>query len=275
LQINVSNIAPKAELYSTKRSSYKDESVRFDASRSTDTESDLETLRYHWDMGDGTKSYGGPVIDHTYTTSGTMRVVLTVIDDDSDTDTEEINFVVNNAPPLVYIDAPDEVEVGEWFWVDASATTDTISDISNLQFTYDMGEGTSAVVTSENKLNHTYSSPGLYTIRLTVTDGDSETTEEHIIKVVEPPKIPEESSNAGVVIAGVVFGVVIILLLAVVAFIFISKRRQQPPPPPPGMPPAIPPRTPPPGLYAKPAQGLPPPGPPQPPSGLPPPPVHP
>jgi hypothetical protein len=190
-------------------------------------------------------------------------------------DTEEITFVVNNAPPLVYIDAPDQVDVDEWFWVDASGTTDTISDISTLVFTYDMGDGTEAVVSSENRLNYSYSSPGLYTIKLTVTDGDSETNEEHIIKVVEPPKAPEEDSNTGVVIAGVLFGVIIVLLLAVVAFIFISRARQQPPPPPPGMSPALPQRAPPPGLYAKPSQGLPPPGPPQPPLNLPPPPVHP
>jgi len=266
LQINVSNIAPKAELYSTKRSSYKDESVRFDATRSTDTESDLETLRYHWDLGDGTKSYGGPVIDHTYTTSGIMRVILTVIDDDSDMDTEEIMFVVSNAPPLVYIDAPDEVEVDEWFWVDASATTDTISDISNLVFTYDMGDGTEPIVTDENVLNYSYSEKGLYTITLSVSDGGSDTTEKHFINVVEPPKEPVESSNTGLVIVAVVLGAVMIILLAVVALVLISRSRQ--PPPPPGMPPAMPPGTPAPGLYARPAQGLPPPN-------LPPPPMHP
>jgi PKD repeat protein len=138
-----------------------------------------------------------------------------------------------------------------------------------------MGDGTEAEVTTENRLNHTYVSPGLFTIKLTVSDGDSETTEEHIINVVEPPKTPGENSNTGVVIAGVVFGVIILLLFAVLVFIFISRSRQQPPPPPPGMPPAIPPKAPTPGLYAKPAQGLPPPRPSQPPSNLPPPPVHP
>jgi hypothetical protein len=53
------------------------ESITFDASETVDIDND--TLSFNWDFGDGTTSTE-PVVNHSYTTSGTFQVTLTVSD---------------------------------------------------------------------------------------------------------------------------------------------------------------------------------------------------
>ena len=58
--------------------------VTFDASASTDTDENGSSITtYDWDFGDSkTSSEPDPIVNHTYATSGTFTVVLTVTDDE-------------------------------------------------------------------------------------------------------------------------------------------------------------------------------------------------
>lgn len=74
----------------------------FDASRSSDPDSD--SLTYRWDFGDG--AYGNSrAVKHTYTKPGTYKVILTV-DDNTGTDCStntEVSSVTVNAKPVAVI----------------------------------------------------------------------------------------------------------------------------------------------------------------------------
>lgn len=69
--------------------------VTFDASGSSDPNGDAIT--YNWDFGDGSTA-SGITIDHTFTTDGLFRVILTVSDGELST-TESIDIQVNAVNP--------------------------------------------------------------------------------------------------------------------------------------------------------------------------------
>jgi PKD repeat protein len=58
------------------------ELIEFNASKSSDTDGEIDT--YIWDFGDGSKTRSGPlyeVVNHSYASAGTYKVNLTVEDD--------------------------------------------------------------------------------------------------------------------------------------------------------------------------------------------------
>jgi len=140
--------------------------VVFDASSSTDNRG---IASYGWDFGDGTTATGVMPAAHTYS-SGTYVVKLTVKDffDNQGYATETITVEQagsidvkikvtpsnsGNAPFTVYFDASE---------TDCGCGTAT--------YNWNFGDGSSAgtgVTTS-----HIYTSNGVYTVILTVTDGD-------------------------------------------------------------------------------------------------------
>ena len=92
--------------------SYDDEITSFDASNSWDTVSDLPTLQYSWDFGDG--SFGdGPIISHKYLDVGTYFVTLTVVDDDNAISTDSCIVAVKdddeNPPVLLDLSIIDDI----------------------------------------------------------------------------------------------------------------------------------------------------------------------
>lgn len=69
--------------------------VAFDASASTDSDGSL--IAHEWDFGDGS-SDSGVIVNHTYASSGTYTVVLTVTDDDMATAVQSSNVIVATEP---------------------------------------------------------------------------------------------------------------------------------------------------------------------------------
>jgi serine protease len=69
----------------------------FDGSASTD---DHGITRYAWDFGDGQTSTAGAVVGHTYASSGTFTVRLTVTDgaNQSDTEAQSVTVTTGGAP---------------------------------------------------------------------------------------------------------------------------------------------------------------------------------
>lgn len=79
----VENQPPVAAFTVSSRRFKASEPATFEASGSYDPDGTI--TRYEWDFGDGTTG-SGQYVDHTYTTKGRYTVVLTVTDDDGDTD---------------------------------------------------------------------------------------------------------------------------------------------------------------------------------------------
>ena len=129
------------------------------------TDVDNDTLSYMWDFGDniGNSTEKNPT--YVYLTNGYYTVTLTVDDgNDTATDSEDITI---GTEPTADITAP----VGN-ITVNTSAqfmdnSTKGDSNITTWSWTFG-DDGTSAI----QNPTHNYTSPGTYTVELTVTDAD-------------------------------------------------------------------------------------------------------
>jgi len=85
---------------------YPDKSVfLLSAAESIDTSSDMDSLRYYWQFGDGTTGYGKHV-HHQYTKSGLYRINMTVKDDNGDINSITRFISVNNLAPDINFTLP-------------------------------------------------------------------------------------------------------------------------------------------------------------------------
>ena len=140
--------------------------VAFDASGSSDPENN--PLTYDWDFGDGL-SGTGETVNHTYTSTGVFTVTLLVSDGNlNDTDTVEITVgsAPNQAPTA---DAgPDQtVLVNNLVTLDGSGSSDPEGDPLTYNWSFDDGTSGSGEI-----IDHTYTTTGLFSAVLTVSDGD-------------------------------------------------------------------------------------------------------
>ncbi|WP_276301039.1 PKD domain-containing protein [Halorussus lipolyticus] len=106
------NADPTAEFALGTSAPETDESVRFDASSSAD--SDGSITEYKWDFdGDGTidKTASEPVIAYDYDQSGTKTVRLTTVDDDGATATTQRSVTISSSTTSVVAD-PETWDIG-------------------------------------------------------------------------------------------------------------------------------------------------------------------
>jgi len=138
----------------------------FDASASSDSDGSIAS--FSWDFGDFSGIGSGQAVEHTYLSSGSFTVTLTVTDDQGATG-RTTRIVTANIPPTADFtfqsagaEAPDLLNVS----FDGSASSD--SDGSIASFSWDFGDSTPAG--SGATPQHTYGIQGIYDVTLTVTD---------------------------------------------------------------------------------------------------------
>ena len=122
------NLAPTAAFSATPLSGGVPLLVDFDASASSDPEGPI--VAYDWDFGDG-NSASGITTSHTYTTSGSFEVRLTVSDERGLTADSSTTIYVNTPPVLAGI-GDQHVIVGRALDVVVSAADDDPGDILTL-----------------------------------------------------------------------------------------------------------------------------------------------
>jgi len=151
-------------------------------------------VSYAWDMGDGQQA-NAISFQHVYQNPGSFNIVLTVTDDKGLQGTVnqliEVSAEVppeQSQPPTAVIDGPTLAEVGQP--VSFSSRSQPGSGGPIVEYVWNFGDG----IGQDNSgpaVNYTYTTPGSFTVTLTVSDaqGQSDTVEWgiQISAAVEPP----------------------------------------------------------------------------------------
>jgi len=166
-----------------------------------DTFSDMETLRWRFDFGDGNGSEwrARPVEEttHLYVRAGTYTVTFIVVDDDGAQATSSREVEVLNVAPLPSLTGPSK-SVDEDETVTLTATgADTPSDVSGLLYRWDMGDGTVLDWSSASTVEHSYTSGGTYVVEVRVRDDDgAEGFDETPVRVENRPPVAKATQSA-------------------------------------------------------------------------------
>lgn len=178
-QVVVANVVPQVELTSSTVTLREDGAVRLSA-LATDTDYDLATVTFTWDLGDGAVLGPGDVAEvvHAYPRRGTYQVSVTVRDDDGAEAGATVTVKVENvAPEAAAIAAPGSVLEDATVTLDASGSTDTPSDVANLTYEWDLG-GNRRV--PGRTVDVTWPDSGRHTVTLLVTDDDGAVSETYV-----------------------------------------------------------------------------------------------
>jgi len=161
--------APTAEFTITPTTVERSAPVRFDASGTSDEGVPcLDLCTYAWDFGDGSTGTGR-LTSHTYSSSGTFVVTLTVTDRAGATGTKGTAVVVADVPaPKISLSvAPNPPIAGQLATFTANVTPAPGHGIKLYQWTF--GDGTS-IVSSSPTVTKAYDKPGTYVTTVIATD---------------------------------------------------------------------------------------------------------
>ncbi|MDM8552468.1 PKD domain-containing protein [Desulfobacterales bacterium HSG2] len=139
--------------------------VFLDASETTDP--DDNPLTFNWELGDGSKKAHGQRVIHTYRKAGSYVVSLIATDDSgavNDAASKAITITVN-APPAAEAGDKQWACPGETVRFDGSKSYDPDGFITEYKWSFGDGSSASGVAVS-----HVYKKPGIYPVRLNVTD---------------------------------------------------------------------------------------------------------
>ncbi len=165
------------------------QSVGFNASASSDPDGSI--VSYAWDFnGDSVTDATGVSTSYAFPSSGVHSVRLTVTDDDSASDTVtrtiSVSPTANQPPNASFTATPTTAQPNEWVSFDASASGDPDGTITDYAWAF--GDGTTG---TGRTTFHRYTSPGTYSVRLTVTDDDSASDTETRQIVVQATAAPD------------------------------------------------------------------------------------
>lgn len=160
--------------------------VTVSAAGSTDPDGTIAS--YAWNWGDGSATGTGASASHTYAAAGTFTVTLTVTDNQGATDTDPATVTVTsggptNQPPVAEANGPYSGQSGSAITFSAAGSSDPDGTITSYEWTF--GDNTGGTGASVGKI---YTSPGTYTVTLTVRDnGGLTATDQAQVTVSAPP----------------------------------------------------------------------------------------
>jgi PKD repeat protein len=123
---------------------------------------------YSWNFGDpgnANNAATGPSTGHAYLSPGTYGVTVTVTDDLGVRTTKTVQVTVDAAPTPAFTASSNPVTAGSAVGFNAGGSTDSVGAI--VSYTWNFGDDNTA---SGAAPSHVYTSPGTYTVSLTVTN---------------------------------------------------------------------------------------------------------
>lgn len=159
-----------------------------DVDGSASTDADGTIASYAWDYGDGNTATGADPQPHTYATSGTKTVKLTVTDNQGGVGTATKQILINTAPKADFTSTVSPTNPAQ-ITFNGTSSTDPESNIAS--YTWNYGDGSNPASGSQSSRTKTYANSGTYDVTLTVTDAggltDSVTKQ---VTVTAPNKAP-------------------------------------------------------------------------------------
>jgi hypothetical protein len=143
--------------------------LHFDASASIVPDGAAE---WYWNFGDGVSSTAGPIVSHTYVTTGRYTISLRITDVNGlvrSTVVTAVDVKTPYQPPVARITAGGPYQVGP---VDLSALGSTPGNGPHAridEYRWDFGDGPVRAVTSIALVTHVYSRPGRNTVSVTIS----------------------------------------------------------------------------------------------------------
>jgi PKD repeat protein len=166
-----SNQSPTANFTANPTSGVAPLKVFFNASNSSD--SDGTIVSYAWNFKDGNTG-NGETVSHTFSSTGSYNVELTVTDDkgvlDSTTKTITVIETSNQSPVASFTASPTSGVAPLEVSFNASNSSDLDGTIVSYQ--WDFKDGSTG---TGQTINHTFSSTGSYNVGLIVTDNEGAT----------------------------------------------------------------------------------------------------
>lgn len=193
--------------------------VTFDASGSYDLDGSI--VSYEWDLDDDGEydDATGVNVTHFYSDNYFGYIGLRVSDEAGNTDIDTASVTIYNIPPDVYAGPDATINEGDTFTI-AGSLTDPGEDEWTAEVEYGDGSSAQPLIISGKSftLSHVYVSDGVYTVKVTVEDGDGgvgvDTLEVTVVDDDnEIPEIPE-------------FPTFTIPIAAIIALAFFFQRRR-------------------------------------------------
>ncbi|MEM6763859.1 MAG: PKD domain-containing protein [Bacteroidota bacterium] len=155
--------------------------ITLDASNSSDLDGTI--VKYKWEFGDGESDSSGQIVEHLYFLGQEYTTTLTVTDDGGRIGIQTFTFTLaepDNYPPRAEVttsilEGPAPLTVD----FDASNSEDIDGNITS--YDWEFGDGTDD---NGATVSHTYTTSGIYTATVTITDNDdAETVETFTVRV--------------------------------------------------------------------------------------------
>ncbi|MGB9184355.1 MAG: PKD domain-containing protein, partial [Solirubrobacteraceae bacterium] len=174
--------------------------VAFDPSGSS---SDAGFTSTSWSFGDGGTSFapsGPATVNHTFASLGTYTVKLTVVDANGNLSTFSHTITVTSTIADFTV-SPANPRAGASATYDASSSIDTVGTLNS--YTWHWGDGSPDTQSTTPTTTHIFTTPGVYSVTLTVSDGPNtaSTTRQVTVDVPTPaasaPPAPPPTAIVG------------------------------------------------------------------------------
>jgi PKD repeat protein len=173
IYITVRNLKPSVEIQEEALEISEDELFKLHGIVN-DTESDVGSLELAWDFDDGNGlswDSDNYVATHKFQNQGSYTVELKVKDDDGSVNKTTTEVRVFNVDPVAEFSmSATTIWEDEIIYFDAADTTDTRSDLANLEYYWDFGD---QMTEMGRTVAHSFIYSGIFQVTLTVIDDDN------------------------------------------------------------------------------------------------------
>ena len=227
ISVFVENQAPFSDFELEKRTLDEDEVLPVRVGEYNDTPSDVPKLNFTWSANETAFGYGNNA-SFAWPETGEVTILLRVTDDDGANHTSANEIIILNVPPKALFNVSTrEIEPGESILFDAVGSSDTVSDMSSLDYSWTVngvpaGQG--------ERLTRRFDEKGVFTVKLTVTDNDGavDTFELPVTVTGEESSSDDETEDRGMratVWLLLVFAVLVLIIVAGVVLLKYSRKR--------------------------------------------------